>query len=410
MSTPARTFARGCLIAGLPLLLLFLPLLAHRSDAPVIATYSRAYLQLLAVVAAGIVTVTLLVGWRCRRTGGREPAYGLVLLLVGAVLAAGVLEMFLTYRLRLEDAFSQYRAWGHQRSMLFAFEAEPDHRWVNADATYTTDHYGFRTHARGPWDASSTTRIFTLGESAVFGYGLNDDQTWAHLLEGALRERRNDPSLTVVNAGNNGYTSLQTLFRFHVKVLPLRPTHLILYLGPNDVYAGDPTHLLISEDILFSGSVAAYWAAATRGKNLYSRTLLFYVAQRHLPGLAPKTLATTPAPVAGKRFGQREAEEIGAGLIENVRTVCLVSRAHGIEPVLATFIHALSGDAPFPPLALRHINGLLRSFAEAEGVRLIDLEAAFQPLPDKPSYFFADRYHPSRRGAAFIATTIADAW
>lgn len=125
---------------------------------------------------------------------------------------------------------------------------------------------------RGPWDASAGPRIFTLGESSVSGYGLNDDATRPHLLEAKLRTRLGDPSLTVVNAGNNGHTSLQTLFRFYTKVVPLKPTHVILYLGLNDVYGSGPDRLLISEEILFSGSVAQYWAAETRGKNLYSRS------------------------------------------------------------------------------------------------------------------------------------------
>jgi lysophospholipase L1-like esterase len=49
-----------------------------------------------------------------------------------------------------------------------------------------------------------------------------------------------------VNAGNNGFTSIQTSSRFYTKVLPLRPTHVILYLGPNDIYATGPDRLLIT--------------------------------------------------------------------------------------------------------------------------------------------------------------------
>ena len=49
-----------------------------------------------------------------------------------------------------------------------------------------------------------------------------------------------------MNAGNNGFTSIQTSSRFYTKVLPLRPTHVILYLGPNDIYATGPDRLLIT--------------------------------------------------------------------------------------------------------------------------------------------------------------------
>src|SRR5262249_29336952 len=115
----------------------------------------------------------------------------------------------------------------------------------------------------GPWENDGGPRIFTLGESSVFGYGLNDDQTWSHLLEQKLRDRLADPTLDVVNGGNNGHTSLQSLFRFYVRVLPHKPTSVVLYFGPNDLYGTGPDRLMISEKILFSGSVAQFWAATT---------------------------------------------------------------------------------------------------------------------------------------------------
>ncbi len=406
-------FARGALVAAVPLLLLFLPLFVHRSADPVVGPYGRGYLTALVVGAAAVVAVTLLVGWACRRARSLFPAFALVLAVAGVVVAGLVAELALTTRLRREDAFAEYRAWGHKRSLLFAFEAAPNNRWTNVGATYSTDAHGFRTHVRGPWDAA-TTRIFTVGESSVFGYGLNDDETWPHLLEEQLRAKLGDPSLAVVNAGNNGHTSIQTLFRFYAKVVPEKPTHVIVYLGPNDIYGSGPDKLLITEDILFSGSVAEYWAAETAGTNLYARSLLFYALQRAVPALAPRTrraaLVPADAPV-GSVWGQPEADAIAGRFIANVRTLCLVARAHGIEPVLVTFMHDLPAGVPFPPLALRTANARLRALAAERQVKLFDMEEALRAVSDaKDGYFFADHYHPSRKGAALIATTIADAW
>jgi lysophospholipase L1-like esterase len=328
-------------------------------------------------------------------------------------MGCAAVEMALTSRLRATDAFSAYAEWGHKRSLLFAFEATPNHRWTNAGATYTTDAHGFRTHARGPWESATGRRIFTLGESAVFGYGLNDDETWAHLLEETLRTRLGEPGLNVVNAGNNGHTSLQTLFRFYARVLPHDPTDVVLYLGPNDLYATGPDRLLISEDILFSGSVAQFWAAETRGQNLYARSLLFYVVQERVPPLAramrreaPPVAEPIVAPETPADY-QRLLDTIGGGYVENIRTICLIAKSKGIRPVLATFINAMEGR---PPVILRHNNTLLRALAEEQHVPLIDVAAAFESMPDKTSYFFADHYHPNAKGAAFIASVIAEHW
>ena len=343
---------------------------------------------------------------------------GLLALVVGGL----ILEMLLTYRLRLEDAFSQYSAWGHKRSLLFAFEATPNHKWVNAGATYTTDRFGFRTHVSGgSWEKSGGTLIFTLGESSVFGYGLNDDEAWPHLLEGQLRTRLDDASLSVVNAGNNGHTSLQTLFRFYTKVLPLRPSHVILYLGPNDLYGTGPDRLLISEEILFSGSVAQFWAAATRGQNLYARSLLFYVLQQRLPALGRimrERETTDDSATALSADGPREVETpsqelqrltetIGGIYIKNIETICLISQAKGIKPVIVTFMQNMQGR---PQLLLRNNNTLLRKLAREKGIMLIDVAEAFESSADKNSYFFADQYHPNAKGAAFIASTVAQGW
>ncbi len=410
-----RPFARGYLLLAAPLALLFLPLLAHHSPDPTFLTYSARYARFLVVAGGAVFGVPLLVALGCRRARSVAPAQAALLALVGLVVGSVIVETVLTRRLSLDDPFAEYAAWGHQRSLLFAFEAKPNNRWTNAGATYTTDRFGFRTHLHGSWEESHGPRIFTVGESSVFGYGLNDDQTWPELLEEKLRMRRQEPTLDVVNAGNNGHTSLQTLFRFYVRVLPHAPTAVVLYLGPNDLFGTGPDRLLISDDILFSGSVAGYWSAATRGQNLYARSLLFYVVQQHVPPLAramrPEPVAERSEPLPPEEHPGDELRRllatIGGGYLENVRTLCLIARAHGVTPVLLTFMHDMDGRRQ---LLLDHNNALLRTLAAEDGIAVIDVAAAFAPVPEKASYFFADRYHPNRKGAEFIAATAAAQW
>ncbi len=418
--TRPNVLIRGYLVAAIPLVLLFLPLLSHRSADPTILGFTTLYVEFLEISALTAAGLPLIIGVICHRSRSVSPAYSFVLGLGAVVVACLTVETVLTYRLRLEDAFSQYSAWGHKRSLLFAFEATPNHKWVNAGATYTTDRFGFRTHLRGAWEESGGTRIFTLGESAVFGYGLNDDETWSHRLEERLRARLDDPSLDVVNAGNNGHTSLQTLFRFYTKVLPLKPSHVILYVGPNDLYGLEPDHLLISEEILFSGSVAQFWAAETRGQNLYARSLLFYLLQQRVPVLGGimRRAAADSAPIASQsdRPGGRETQSqelqrlmktVGGSYIENIQTICLICREKGIKPVIVTFMQNMAGR---PRLLLQNNNALLRKLAAEKGITLIDVATAFESATDKQSYFFKDQYHPNQKGAEFIASTVAEGW
>ena len=72
-----------------------------------------------------------------------------------------------------------------------------------------------------------------------------------------------------------------------------------------------------------------------------------------------------------------------------------------------TFMHDMNGR---PRLLLDHNNDLLRKLAVEQGIPLIDVAAAFAPVADKASYFFADHYHPSPKGAEFIAALVAERW
>lgn len=416
--TRGGPFLRGYVVAAIPSTLLFLPLLAHRSTDPTLFGYSTAYCAFLAIAALLSAGLPLVIAATCRRSGSASPAYSFVLGLSALVVSCSVVEMILTYRLGREDAFSEYAKMGHKRSMLFAFEVTPNHRWTYAGATYTTDHFGFRTHLSGDnWEESHGARVFTLGESSVFGYGLNDDETWPHLLEAKLRARPDRQSLDVINAGNNGHTSLQTLFRFYTRVRPLKPSHVILYLGPNDLFGKGPDRLLITEDILYRGSIAQFWAAQTRGQNLYASSLLFYVVQQVVPplrrimGASEQEITVSsdePRPdETPDQELQRLLDTIGASYIENVRTICRIGRGEGIEPVLVTFMHNLQSS---PGVILDHNNALLRELAHEEQITLIDVAKAFEPSTDRWSYFLQDQYHPNRKGAEFIASTIAREW
>ena len=67
---------------------------------------------------------------------------------------------------------------------------------------------GFRGKDRSVSKPEGVFRILCLGGSNVFGYELNDDQTWPHLLEQQLN-RRNPGRFEVWNLGVGGYNGQQ---------------------------------------------------------------------------------------------------------------------------------------------------------------------------------------------------------
>lgn len=93
----------------------------------------------------------------------------------------------------------------------------------------------------------------------------------------------------------------------------------------------------------------------------------------------------------------------------NLQTLADLCRRHNVKLVLITFLHDDVNMPPYFSTTLKYHNDLMREIARSEGVALIDLEEQFRPLPAKAEYFCRDHYHPSRKGADFIARTLAPA-
>lgn len=410
------------------------PLFCHRSAEPAVGPYGVAYATVLVAATSLALAVALGVSLLCSRVGSLVPVAYVLFLVMLAVVVIGIAEVALTWTLRGVDGFDGYRAWGHRKSLIFGFEAKPDHAWQIAGARYSTDPYGFRTHVSGDWEHQTGPRIFALGGSATFGYGLADDETWPQRLEGKLRLELPPTAASVVNAGNNGFNSLQVLLKYYLRVAPRAPTHIVFYGGHNDVWPWPmPVDgIWLTEDILYEPSIARYWASRTRESTIYARTLVFYALGTRLGLIEVADPSAMRAAVANDErtreahadpSGENAAaaqhdivdldpDEIAARNAErferNLRTLVTLVTEDGAVPILATFIQAYP-KASRPNAAVRHHNEIIRRVAAEKRLLLVDLEALFDALPDERSYFFDDRYHPNRRGAEFIAHHLADA-
>lgn len=315
--------------------------------------------------------------------------------------------------LRYPDAFVEYRVWGHKKSVVFGFEAEPSHSWKAAGASYSTDKHGFRTHVTDPeWDRKKKTRIFTLGASSVFGYGLNDDETWTHLLEKRLTDK--GEAVDVINAGNNGHNSLQAMLRFYLRVRPFAPDYVVYYEGVNDVtqkIVGPFEDVWISDDVLFTSNFRDFLKRSRPNAPFYERTLTvhfirslwtrFRNEQLRREQLSHPVREMTPESIAFRDAGAER-------FILNVRTLIRMMQDAGVRPVLVTFLHDPDQIGYVVSQCIYFHNEKLRGLAKELDVPLIDLEKEFASEPDKQSYFFEDRYHPNRKGAAYISEKIAD--
>jgi lysophospholipase L1-like esterase len=428
-------------LVGAPCVALVAPLFFHTSTGFSLGSVSRGYAEFVACTAAVALAFTLTVSVRSfKRQSLILPLYFDFLVVLGlvSVLAS---EVILTRTLKGKEPFDELRVWGHKRSPFFGFEPAPNNSW--GEGLYTTDRFGFRTHVGGSWEDSKGPRIFTLGESSVFGYRLANDQTWPHLLEADLRTRFHSADINVVNAGANAFNILQSLLRYHIRVRPLAPTTLIFYGARNDVFDRDAkldSSLYMNDSLVASSSLIDFWNEESKGKNLYVRTLTYYFLVRRLPFLTslqswnqahagsvgiPSAMAeggseaTTEAPAIEAALkdlqgeppsAPSEIEQNGRKLFAvHLQALCDLARTAGTRLVLTTFIQDFDPHSRWS-VTIRVYNELIRETAARNKLPLIDLESRFSQVPQKSNYFWEDHYHPNAKGAQFIASAIAEAW
>ncbi|MBI3088395.1 MAG: SGNH/GDSL hydrolase family protein [Candidatus Omnitrophica bacterium] len=97
----------------------------------------------------------------------------------------------------------------------------------------TTNNLGLRGPADyGPKPAGAT-RLLMLGDSFTFGVGVNDEETFCALLQGALDRRGR--RVEVINAGLGSYSPILDYLALRDLYLPLEPDAVILWFDFGDL-------------------------------------------------------------------------------------------------------------------------------------------------------------------------------
>ena len=181
---------------------------------------------------------------------------GLFLLVVPAVtivLAEGTYSLFtgrsLTARLLSGDTVSLHVAKGdlnqfaHLTQGPYALDRDPEvgfrmkagHKGAFVSAPFSTDAYGDRVRI-GPEPQARAKRVVVLGDSVAFGFGVEDNETYAHRIEEALFQGQEDgvrPWVKTVACPGWNYRSSFRYLRNHIE--RYQPD-IVLYIAvPNDL-------------------------------------------------------------------------------------------------------------------------------------------------------------------------------
>lgn len=215
----------------------------YRSHTPaVFGRYSWGYLTALLVLVGGALLFTLgKVTWYQALYRARA---GLAISGVSLLLAVGVLEL----GIRLVDPFgiSYYEQIGRYTRdkvaddhLVFRHKPLSQARYGHVLVTYNEQGLRDRPIAK---KATGEYRILALGDSVTFGWGVDQDKTFAARLESFLPSRLHRP-VRVINSGVGGYNTVQEVVYFMREGLTLQPDLVILTYVENDIEALSPTHL-----------------------------------------------------------------------------------------------------------------------------------------------------------------------
>ncbi|MCA9404619.1 MAG: hypothetical protein KC897_12600, partial [Candidatus Omnitrophica bacterium] len=80
-----------------------------------------------------------------------------------------------------------------------------------------------------------SVRVICLGASPTFGWGVQQQETYAQDLERRLQSGSGSNRVEVINAGQIGYSSYQGVRYFQDVILPLRPDIITVSYVINDV-------------------------------------------------------------------------------------------------------------------------------------------------------------------------------
>jgi lysophospholipase L1-like esterase len=278
---------------------------------------------------------------------------------------------------------------------LLFWRLRPD---VHLDGVPFTNNLGLRppdVTAKAPGEF----RVLSLGESSTFARHVLPSANYSALLEEHL-QRASRRGVRVINAGVPGYTLFQGRVYLEHRGLGLDPDAVLLYFGFNDFLpvstrqkrdasAGAESQALTDRELYDARE--RWWARA--GSMLLEHSNLFRIVA------AGESLR--PEDVAPDYSKRRVPDHDRRQVLEEVRALC---EAEGLLLALAVpWYREFEEHAP-----------LLREFAAAHDVPLIDLPKELHRLPRPRAEYFLDELHPTAEGhraiAAVLERVLAPRW
>jgi hypothetical protein len=309
-----------------------------------------------------------------------------------------------------------------QPDPVLFWSLKPGQEYAYKGGLVKVNQWGLRAPEIQP-KAESEYRILSLGESATFGVGTDNSQTYTERFGALLQKRRPGRSFLAINAGVPAWSSFQSLKFLETRGLNLEPDLVLFYHELNDYL---PSTLRNSghDEIGAMKTDPQLYASRVQGlrRQLVQRSALFKliahrVALRRIrsfnqhdfesplmtvglpdvniwPRLTPaKKMGGVSLDLNEESLGQRVSEPERKRILERLVALCEQ------ENIRLVIIHPSYRDS-------RKHDCLLTGFCRDNRVLMYEAFDALHP-PDQPSRYL-DAWHPSREGHEELARGLAD--
>ncbi|MFC1852833.1 SGNH/GDSL hydrolase family protein [candidate division CSSED10-310 bacterium] len=245
-------------------------------------------------------------------------------------------------------------------------------------------------------------RIICYGDSVTFGWGSNYDEAYPHLLQKELGTHYTFP-IRVINAGQPGFSSYQSVLFYKEVLAPLKPDLVISAFGHNDHHLGIKGYQSAREKFVENTTGLGKWRMILRGFNTF---------------LLWERLVTA---VTGRvRFllnpGQLDDLDGPGSLVEYEENMSQLALEISRQGALNLF---LTQPMSIHDSVYDRYNETLRALCATQKLPLVDLVPPFDralselttpptAITPPPNFLFWDNVHPTAVGNALIANEICD--
>ncbi len=289
----------------------------------------------------------------------------------------------------------------------------PNYEGQNLGAPVRHNALGLRDPERPLDKPSGTRRVVVLGDSSIYGHGIEESAIFVRLLEDALKAEVPGAAVEVINGGVPAYSSLQSLRQLRYVLGPMQPDVVVIANMWSDSMPTEQEDRtwLVGEgplarlrerarvaDTQLSRASAAWCAVKPSSTFSYDDGALFKRVSQ--PSSRPRNeLPTRRVPPAEYRA--------------TLETMAGWARAHDAAPLMVALGHpsdrveGLVGIGELHKANIDAFRGAMKAAAAAQKAPYVDAPAGYAAARANGDHdLFIDSIHPSEHGHRIVADAL----